>query len=95
MKASSDGVLDLIGNVFEWTSDGLYAYEPSARTNPKGPANSGSYVIRGGSFNSGTPEFSDPALRFAMPGDSYSHGVGIRCASDPEFSRAKTAGRAL
>jgi len=92
LGASSDGVLDLIGNVFEWTSSGLYAYEHAPRVNPKGPSNSGSYVIRGGSFNSGTPEFSDPALRFAMPGDSYSHGVGLRCASDPEFSPANASG---
>jgi formylglycine-generating enzyme len=83
LGATSDGVLDLIGNVFEWTSGGMYAYERAARVNPKGPPNGGSYVIRGGNFNSGTAEFSDPALRFAMPGDSYSHGVGIRCASDP------------
>jgi sulfatase modifying factor 1 len=93
LGATSDGVLDLIGNVFEWTSGGLYAYERSPRSNPRGPSNSGSYVIRGGNFNSGTPEFSDPALRFAMAGDSYSHGVGIRCASDPEFGPVNPAGK--
>jgi sulfatase modifying factor 1 len=91
LGASSDGVLDLIGNVFEWTSGGLYAYDHSQRLNPRGPTSSGSYVIRGGNFNSGTAEFSDPALRFAMPGDSYSHGVGLRCAADPEFSPGNAA----
>jgi formylglycine-generating enzyme required for sulfatase activity len=80
--ATSDGVLDLIGNVFEWTADGLYAYDRTPRSNPRGPGNSGSFVIRGGNFKSGTPEFSDPALRFAMPRESYSHGIGFRCASD-------------
>ncbi|MEY4546931.1 MAG: hypothetical protein RL685_3126 [Pseudomonadota bacterium] len=80
--ATSDGVLDLIGNVFEWTSGGLYAYDHTPRNNPHGPSNGDSFVIRGGNFKSGTPEFSDPALRFAMPGNSYSHGVGFRCASD-------------
>lgn len=80
--ATTDGVLDLIGNVFEWTAAGLYAYDRTPRSNPRGPAGSGSFVIRGGNFKSGTPEFSDPALRFAMPGESYSHGIGFRCAAD-------------
>ena len=39
-------------------------------------------MIRGGNFNSGIQEFADPALRFAMHRDSYSHGVGFRCAAD-------------
>ena len=82
LGATSDGVMDLIGNVFEWTADGLYAYDHSPRTNPKGPSNGDSFVIRGGNFNSGTQEFSDPALRFSLHADSYSHGVGLRCASD-------------
>lgn len=85
--ATSDGVLDLIGNVFEWTSGGLYAYDHTPRNNPHGPSNGDSFVIRGGNFKSGTPEFSDPALRFAMQGDSYSHGVGFRCASDAFTAR--------
>ncbi|HEU4583271.1 MAG TPA: SUMF1/EgtB/PvdO family nonheme iron enzyme [Polyangiaceae bacterium] len=86
LGATSDGVMDLIGNVFEWTADGLYAYDHQPRANPRGPADSGSFVIRGGNFNSGTPEFSNPSLRFPMAADSYSHGVGLRCAADPERS---------
>lgn len=82
LGSTSDGVADLIGNVFEWTAGGLYAYDRQARTNPVGPSDSDSFVIRGGNFNSGIPEFSDPALRFAMRAESYSHGVGFRCAAD-------------
>ena len=88
LGATSEGVMDLIGNVFEWTSDGLYAYDHQPRDNPRGPADSGSFVIRGGNFNSGTPEFSNPSLRFPMAGESYSHGVGLRCAADPVRSAA-------
>ena len=90
LGATSDGVMDLLGNVFEWTSDGLYTYDHQPRANPRGPADSGSFVIRGGSFNSGTPEYSNPSLRFPMAGDSYSHGVGLRCAADPELSAGGT-----
>jgi eukaryotic-like serine/threonine-protein kinase len=83
LGSTPDGVLDLIGNVFEWTAGGLYAYDRNARINPVGPLDGESHVIRGGNFNSGITEFSDPALRFAMEANSYSHGVGFRCASDP------------
>jgi formylglycine-generating enzyme required for sulfatase activity len=82
LGATPEGVVDLIGNVFEWTADGLYDYGTAASTNPRGPADSDSFVIRGGNFNSGVREFADPALRFAMHRESYSHGVGFRCATD-------------
>jgi formylglycine-generating enzyme required for sulfatase activity len=81
LGASPDGVEDLIGNVFEWTSGGLYDYSSEAALDPQGPTDADSFVIRGGNFNSGVREFADPALRFAMHRDSYSHGVGFRCAA--------------
>jgi formylglycine-generating enzyme required for sulfatase activity len=80
--ASPDGVQDLIGNVFEWTAGGLYEYGVADALDPRGPSDSESFVIRGGNFNSSLREFADPALRFAMHGESYSHGVGFRCAGD-------------
>jgi formylglycine-generating enzyme required for sulfatase activity len=83
LGSTGDGVMDLIGNVFEWTAGGLYPYSRQARVNPRGPSEADSYVIRGGSFNSGLTEFSDPALRFAMPAEARSHAVGFRCAGDP------------
>jgi formylglycine-generating enzyme required for sulfatase activity len=81
LGTSPDGVEDLIGNVFEWTSGGLYNYSREAALDPRGPTDVDSFVIRGGNFNSGVREFADPALRFAMHRDSYSHGVGFRCAA--------------
>lgn len=80
--ASPDGVEDLIGNVFEWTAAGLYEYGVADVHDPLGASNSESFVIRGGNFNSSLREFTDPSLRFAMHGESYSHGVGFRCAAD-------------
>ena len=84
--STREGVMDLIGNVFEWTAGGLYSYDREARTNPAGPTDTDAFVIRGGNFNSGISEFGDPALRFAMDAQAYSHGVGFRCADDPEPS---------
>jgi formylglycine-generating enzyme required for sulfatase activity len=84
--STREGVMDLIGNVFEWTAGGLYTYDRQARTNPTGPTHTDAFVIRGGNFNSGISEFADAALRFAMDAQAYSHGVGFRCADDPEPS---------
>ncbi len=80
--ASPQGVSDLLGNVFEWTAEGLYNYPPNDWSNPHGPSPADSYVIRGGSFGSGQPEFSDAAVRFAVSADHFSHGIGFRCAAD-------------
>lgn len=88
---SPEGVDDLIGNVFEWTAEGLYTYDRGASIDPRGPSDSESFVIRGGNFNSTLPEFLDPALRFAMHRDSYSHGVGFRCAADGVRTRPVTS----
>jgi formylglycine-generating enzyme required for sulfatase activity len=91
LGSTREGVEDLIGNVFEWTAAGLYDYDRAPVVDPRGPRNAESFVIRGGNFNSGIAEFADPALRFAMHRDSYSHGVGFRCASDAAGSNALRA----
>jgi formylglycine-generating enzyme required for sulfatase activity len=83
MGSSPEGIQDLVGNVFEWTAEGLYNYDPAPSHDPRGPSDSDSFVIRGGNFNSTLREFLDPALRFALHRDSHSPGVGFRCALDP------------
>lgn len=88
---SPEGIQDLIGNVFEWTAQGLYNYESAPSIDPRGPSDSDSFVIRGGNFNSTLREFLDPALRFAMHRDSHSPGVGFRCALDPVSSERTPA----
>ena len=73
--ASKEGVLNLVGNVWEWTSDIYAPYEGEAPS-----ATAGAYrVLRGGAWNSDPSHLSttyrlayDPEFRFAANG-------GFRC----------------
>lgn len=49
------GIYDMSGNVYEWLSDAYHptAYSDHSKNNPLHIGNSGKYVIRGGSWNSG------------------------------------------
>jgi formylglycine-generating enzyme required for sulfatase activity len=81
LGATPEGVLDLAGNVFEWTIDG-----PAEYSAPTGKASSPSgerHMVRGGAYNSGSVESIDPAFRFAMPDGTLSPAIGFRCASTP------------
>jgi formylglycine-generating enzyme required for sulfatase activity len=42
------GVFDMLGNVWEWTSDGWTDYSPTAQTDPVGPGGSSPRMLRGG-----------------------------------------------
>jgi iron(II)-dependent oxidoreductase len=71
-----EGVVDMIGNVWEWTSSPFRLYADTTR-------GSGSlYVIRGGSWNSldqvSTAVFRGRAQSAAARGDLAS--TGFRCA---------------
>jgi formylglycine-generating enzyme required for sulfatase activity len=84
--ATELGIQDLIGNVFEWTADVMDEYQSAPVVDPVNAGEGDSHVIRGGAFNSSIPEFTDPALRFGLQSDSYSHGTGFRCAATPNDS---------
>jgi len=85
--ASGHGVLDLAGNVWEWTSD---FYAPYAETDandppkdPKGPATGDRRVLRGGDYNGSEPDWSRPSYRWKTDPDTYNHAIGFRCAKTP------------
>jgi formylglycine-generating enzyme required for sulfatase activity/serine/threonine protein kinase len=76
------GLLDVVGNVFEWTAD-AYSVYPQAGGAPATTPPSDNRVIRGGAFNSFEPAHTDPALRLPYDASAHTHGIGFRCAADP------------
>ena len=50
MSANALGLYDMSGNVAEWCYDDVRTYTSEAQIDPVGPTNSGSRVLRGGSF---------------------------------------------
>jgi eukaryotic-like serine/threonine-protein kinase len=83
--ASAAGVLDLAGNVLEWTADwyGPYASAEKAVVDPKGPETGQERVVRGGAFNSSDANWARPAYRWKTNPETYNHGIGFRCAASP------------
>ena len=49
------GLYDMGGNVAEWCSDWMAPYTEAAQSNPRGPSDGDSRVLRGGHYNSTSP----------------------------------------
>lgn len=83
--ASPYGVMDLIGNVFEWVQD-IYEidyYENSPKNNPKGPEKGKHHqyrVLRGGSWLSKDLSELRNSARFGNEPDETGLNYGFRCA---------------
>jgi formylglycine-generating enzyme required for sulfatase activity len=81
--ASPYGVLDLAGNVWEWTA-GYFSREPpqsATRFDPRGPMSGDERTIRGGSYRS-PPSDLRLTRRVGLPPGERLAGVGFRCAYD-------------
>ena len=48
--ASAEGALDLTGNAWEWVADWFGVYGSGAATDPVGPSNGASRILRGGNW---------------------------------------------
>jgi formylglycine-generating enzyme required for sulfatase activity len=79
--ASPYGVLDMLGNVWEWTQDWYDKayYNTAPIVNPTGPTTGTHRVIRGGG-SSYDPEKLRCAYRARMEPDVHDVSVGFRCA---------------
>jgi len=85
--ASSDGLLDMSGNVLEWVNDryGADYYASSPTNNPPGPATGDTHVLRGGSWSS-PQHMLRVAYRLEGTQVIELNEIGFRCA------RSYTAG---
>ena len=80
--ASADGVLDLSGNVAEWTSSLDKPYPYNAADGREDPTATGKRIARGGSFN-----YSQYQLRcfsrLYVAASSANEDLGFRVVVDP------------
>jgi formylglycine-generating enzyme required for sulfatase activity len=80
--ANAFGFHDMLGNAWEWVSDGYGDYTPEAQTDPMGPVSATYRVIRGGSFYYGTNGVRS-SNRDANPPEIADASIGFRVARTP------------
>ena len=79
------GLVDVVGNVWEWTGDFYAEYTKDAAKDPTGPkAGEEGRVARGGAWNGSDPSWVRPTFRFHFAANNRSYGIGFRCAATPK-----------
>jgi formylglycine-generating enzyme required for sulfatase activity len=78
--ATPEGILDLLGNVSEWTTGHVAFQRPSDAEDPS--ARRELYAVLGGALQPGTSRIASRASRAYMNANARGRNVGFRCASD-------------
>ena len=90
-RATPTGILNLAGNVFEWTATDFSHYPGSDRQTPREPGYQGTYqVVRGGAFDYPKEAAMTTTRLWAKPEDK-GPSLGFRCAAEPK--RTSSASR--
>jgi len=85
------GLVDVVGNVWEWTGDFYAEYTKDAQKDPTGPSSGDQRVARGGAWNGAEPSWVRPTYRYHFPATDRSYGVGFRCAASVASGAAAMA----
>jgi hypothetical protein len=83
-KPNAFGLFNLQGSVLEWCLDYFAVYQAGRAVDPRGPAIGVDRVLRGSTFDCGSPWFLRSACRYlSRPQDAHA-GRGFRVVCDPK-----------